>query len=206
MERQRQAMARQMEGMAQARIRQEWYLLRMFWEPILELAVGQAVDQCLAGLRQVLLGLPPDQPDARAALKAWLMKQGPALVRQCIADGQQLLVQIVAAQAQELVGIITINGLAGTASGLYGPAGDQAWAQGLTGKALEESVLKSYAEFCRRVMRQLPAKPSGDPASLAPRLEMPAQWWRGRLRTITRTVLHAVYNRCQHAVMDSLRF
>lgn len=206
MERQRQAVAREMEAMAQARIRDEWYLVRMFWEPSLELAVGQAVDQCLAGLRQTLLNLPTDQPAPRAAIKAWLLNQGPTLVRQRIAAGQQSLLEMALLELHQLTDIITVNRLLGNAPDLEGLDGGLAWAKELVGTALEESVLKSYAEFCRRVMRQLPSKRSGDPASLAPRLEMPGQWWRSRLRTIARTVLHAVYNRCQQAVMDSLRF
>lgn len=191
--------SRQMEEFAEAGIQMEWLVLKEAWEPLvlaeLEALVGQAEDTfCGTG-----------QPQAenagamgRAAARARCLRHLEPVLQERLTAAKALLAEMVREDIANLGGIITINGLICEPPRIEDPSAGPAWADALAGgRALEEAVRKSTAEFVARALAE------GDEGGVSS-LKRAAAWWRGQLKTITATVLHAVYNRTHQALSQRL--
>lgn len=180
------------------------------WEPRVTKELAGTADLCLQKLLAAVAEYESEPWTKRnpAALKSRLLKSWAKIVAQRSETAKAVLREMVCQEAAASAEILTLNGLAAPLPELarLHPDPDY-WTRRLAaGEVLDRAMAKSFFGFAGRVFAELDQawlweKPWGETIKI---LETVAQNWRSQLKTIARTVLHAVANRTKNAVGDVL--
>ncbi len=187
------------------------YYVQGQWEPGITHALGSVADDCLKTLRRQL----PEHQGGGFILAdhGWQIRVRAELARITAERTEvvkELLVDMVTEVARDTGEILTINGLAADLPGLAAlhPDPNAAASRLAGGAVLDQTVGRSFVEFCKRAFSAINAagREKASRPELVLRLQGITGAWRTRLETIACTVLHAAYNRTKHAAGAALTY
>ncbi len=176
------------------------------WEPRVSGILSNAADAALHRLRPLLESrLAGDESPITGEAIAGLVGGIADTQRE---RAQEMLIKMVAYEVNEMLEVLTMNGLAGEMErlDLDDPA-DREVARRLSGsRTLTQPMADRTLEFIQGVglIFRTAEKPDQQANYLRKSLERAAGLYRNQLKTIARTTVHAVANRAKRAVSEAL--